>query len=133
MAPIHDETLPTPLRKTWPVVPGPSPPRPEDREPRARALADHRPRTVDLLSALPEPNRCWMILPGPWSVDQLQGLLCLIAKVEPYDLGTGTPNFRASRLGPRAFSISRVNSFGGNFVFHHQLRKQTLRSPSTNG
>ena len=55
-------------------------------------------------------------------MDQLQGLLCLIAKVEPYDLGTGTPNFRASRLGPRAFSISVVNSLedgfvGGNHVY----------------
>ena len=46
---------------------------------------------------------------------------------------TGPPYHRAPRLGPRAFSISRVNSFGGNFVCHHQLRKQTLRSPSTNG
>ena len=90
-------------------------------------------RIVDLLLALPEPNQRWLVLLGPRSVDQRQGLLCLIAKVEPYDLGTGTPNFRASRLGPRAFSISRVNSFGGNFVCHHQLRKQTLRSPSTNG
>ena len=52
---------------------------------------------------------------GPWSVDQLQGLLCLIAKVEPYDLGTGTPNFRASRLGPRAFSVGGVDSLGSNF------------------
>jgi hypothetical protein len=41
-------------------------------------------------------------------VDQLQGLLCLIAKVEPYDLGTGTPNLKAPRLGPRPFSISQA-------------------------
>ena len=37
-----------------------------------------------------------VVLLGLWSVDQRQGLLCLIAKVEPYDLGTGTPI-----LGPR--------------------------------
>jgi len=54
-------------------------------------------------------------------VDQLQGLLCLIAKVEPYDLGTGTPNFRALRLGPWALSISVVNSFGGGFVWLRHL------------
>ena len=29
---------------------------------------------------------------------------------------TGGPYPRAPRLGPRAFSISLVNSFGGNFV-----------------
>ena len=43
------------------------------------------------------------------------------------------PNPRAPRLGPRAFSISLVNSFGGNFVWVAQLRKQTLLSPSTYG
>jgi len=53
-------------------------------------------RIVDLLLALPEHSWRWMILLGPRSVDQRQGLLCLIAKVEPYDLGTGTPI-----LGPR--------------------------------
>jgi hypothetical protein len=65
-------------------------------------------RIVDLLPALPEPNQRWLVLLGPWSVDQRQGLLCLIAKVEPYDLGTGTPNFKAPRLGPRPFSISQA-------------------------
>ena len=49
-----------------------------------------------------------MILLEPKSLDQRQGLLCLIAKVEPYDLGTGTPNFKAPRLGPRPFSISQA-------------------------
>lgn len=44
------------------------------------------------------------------------------------DTGSGTV-----RLGPRPFSISVVNSFGGNFVCCHQLGKQTLPSPSTNG
>ena len=43
-------------------------------------------RIVDLLPALPEPNQRWLVLLGPRSVDQRQGLLCLIAKVEPYDL-----------------------------------------------
>ena len=63
------------------------------------------PRIVELLLALPEPNQHWLALLGPRSGDQRQGLLCLIAKVEPYDLGTGTPNFRASRLGPRALVL----------------------------
>ena len=30
---------------------------------------------------------------------------------------TGDPGPRAPRLGPRGFSISLVNSFGGNFVW----------------
>ena len=30
---------------------------------------------------------------------------------------SGSPNPRAPRLGPRAFSIGPVNSFGGNFVW----------------
>ena len=42
-------------------------------------------RIVDLLLALPEHSWRWMILLGPRSGDQLQGLLCLIAKVEPQD------------------------------------------------
>jgi len=43
-----------------------------------------------------------MILLGPWSVDQLQGLLCLIAKVHPQDHGPGAPipGPRVSVLGP---------------------------------
>ena len=52
---------------------------------------DIGPRIVELLLALPEPSQRWLALLGPWSLDQRQGLLCLIAKVEPYDLGTGTP------------------------------------------
>ena len=43
-------------------------------------------------------------------------LLCLIAKVEIEAYGPPHPCSRAPRLGPRAFSISVVNSFGGNFV-----------------
>jgi hypothetical protein len=62
-----------------------------------------------------------MVLLGPWSLDRRQGLLCLIAKVEPYDLGTGTPNFRVPRLGPRAFSVSGVNSSRGSFVWQLHL------------
>ena len=39
-----------------------------------------------------------------------------------YSLAEGrqiAPNPRAPRLGPRAFNISIVNSFGGNFVWMH--------------
>ena len=39
-------------------------------------------RIVDLLLALPEPNQRWLVLLGPRYVDQLQGLLCVIAAVE---------------------------------------------------
>jgi len=34
---------------------------PGDREPRTRALSDRGARTVDLLPALPEPNRRWTV------------------------------------------------------------------------
>jgi len=75
------------------------------------------PRTVDPLLALPELSWSWLVLLGPRSVDQRQGLLCLIAKVEPYDLGTGTPCPRAPRLGPRGFSVGGVDSLDGGFVW----------------
>ena len=68
-----------------------------DWEPRTGALADNRARTVDLLSALPEPNRRWLVFLGQRSVDRRSELLCLIVAVETQDLGTGTPI-----LGPRA-------------------------------
>ena len=55
----------------------------------------------------------------------------------PYSLTagpwTGAPYPRAPRLGPRAFSVSVVNSLGGGFVWVAQLRKQTLLSQSTYG
>ena len=35
------------------------------------------------------------------------------------------PYPRAPRLGPRAFSISVVNSFGGNFVWDRHLYSRT--------
>ena len=70
------------------------------------------PRIVELLLALPRHSWRWLVLLGSRSADQRQELLCLIAKVEPYDLGTGTPNFRVPRLGPRAFSVGSVNSLG---------------------
>ena len=59
-------------------------------------------RIVDLLPALPEPNQRWLVLLGPWSVDQRQGLLCMIAKVEPYDPGPDPPipGPRVSDHGP---------------------------------
>ena len=42
-------------------------------------------------------------------------------------------NSRAPRLGPRAFSVGSVVSFGVNCVCQHQLRERTFRSSSTNG
>ena len=49
------------------------------------------PRIVELLLALPRHSWRWLVLLGSRSADQRQELLCLIAKVEPHDLGTGTP------------------------------------------
>jgi len=69
-----------------------------------------------------------MILLEPKSLDQRQGLLCLIAKVEPYELGTVTPNFRAPRLGPWAFSIRVLNSVAGNVVW--KLHPSSLPRPT---
>ena len=54
-------------------------------------------RIVDLLLALPEPNQRWLVLLGPRSVDQRQGLLCLIPTAEAQDLGPWPPI-----QGPRA-------------------------------
>ena len=45
-------------------------------------------------------NLRWMVLLGPRSVDQRQGLLCLIATVHPQDHGPGPPI-----LGPRVTDI----------------------------
>ena len=54
-----------------------------------------------------------MVLLGLWSVDQRQGLLFLISTSE-LQAARLAPYHRAPRLGPRAFSISRVNSLGGD-------------------
>ena len=82
-------------------------PRPLDREPRAGAITGNRSRTHVLPLALPEPNQRWLVLLGPRSVDQLQGLLCLIAKVEPQDHGPGPPipGPRVSVLGPLVLAL----------------------------
>ena len=60
------------------------------------------PRIVELLLALPEPNQHWLALLGPRSVDQRQGLLCLIAAVEPQAHGPPPPipGPRVSDHGP---------------------------------
>ena len=62
-----------------------------DWEPRARALSDHRARTHVLPVALLRLDLRWMVLLGPRSVDQRQGLLCLIPTVEPQVHGPGAP------------------------------------------
>ena len=49
-------------------------------------------RIVDLLPALPEPNQRWLVLLGPRSVDQRQGLLCLIPKAKPQGQRPGPPS-----------------------------------------
>ena len=65
-------------------------------------------------------------------MEQQQGLLRLIPTVEPQVHGPAPLYPRAPRLGPRAFSVSLVNSLGGSFVCQHQLRKQTLLRLSAN-
>jgi len=79
-----------------------------DRESGATAT-DHRSRTHVLLIALPRHSWAWLVLFGLRSVDQRQGLLCLIAAVETQVYG---PYPRALRLGPRAVSIGSVDSLG---------------------
>ena len=116
----YDKTLSIPLQETWPGVPGSSRLGPWTGNQELRTVGIGS-RTHVLLIALLRHSWRWMILLGPRFVDQRQGLLCLIAKVEPYDLGTGTPNFKAPRLGPRAFSISLVNLFWGNFIWMPSL------------
>ncbi|MFT4701480.1 MAG: hypothetical protein ACI90E_002159, partial [Yoonia sp.] len=63
-----------------------------DREPRTRALADNRPRTVDLLSTLPGLSWHWMVLLGPRCKIQRQGLLWQFAVAEIEGHGPGTPD-----------------------------------------
>jgi hypothetical protein len=74
------------------------------------------PGSLNLFLALLRHSWHWMVLLGPWSVNQRQGValsnLCSRA-AGPW---TGPPHFRASRLGPWAFSISGINSFECNFV-----------------
>ena len=55
-------------------------------------------RIVDLLPALPEPNQRWLVLLGPRSVDL------------------------------RAFSMSVVNSFSGNFVWLYIFAHASISS-----
>ena len=68
-------------------------PRTGNQEPRAVGIGPH---TVDLLPALPEPNQRWLVLLGPRSVDQQQGLLRLISIVEIEAYGPHPPI-----IGPR--------------------------------
>jgi hypothetical protein len=68
-----------------------------------------------MLIALLRHSWRWMILLGPRSVDQRQGLLCLIAKVEPYDLGTGTPNFKGPRVSDHGrLVLAKLSKMGHN-------------------
>ena len=86
------------------------------------------PGSLNLFLALLRQSWRWLVLLGPWSVDQRQGVtvpnLCSRA-AGPL---TGAPNPRAPRLGPRAFSISVVNSFGGNFVWLYIFIHATISS-----
>ena len=106
-----------------------------DREPRAKCQEPRHYRTIEhaptscLWCCLDTVGVGWICLDrGPTAgvtVPNRYGSAAIGA--------SGSPNPRAPRLGPRAFSISLVNSFGGNFVFHFQLRKQTWPSLNTDG
>ena len=73
-----------------------------ERKQRTRALSGNRLRTVDLLPALPGLKLRWLVLLGPRSVDQRQGLMFLIPTAKPQDLGPGALilGLRASDHGP---------------------------------
>ena len=75
-----------------------------DTEPRAEDIG---PRTFDQLSALPEPNRRWLVLLGPRSVDQRQGLLRPIATFDLWDPGPDSPfpGPRVSDHGPLVLAL----------------------------
>ena len=45
------------------------------------------------------------------------GLLGVFRSLDGANRPWGSPAYRAVRLGPRAFSISLTNSFGGSFVW----------------
>ena len=82
------------------------------------------PGSLNLFLALLRQSWRWLVLLGPWSVDQRQGVtvpnLCSRA-AGPLTGGPPTP-------GPRAFSISVVNSFGGNFVWLYIFIHATISS-----
>jgi hypothetical protein len=70
------------------------------------------PGSLNLFLALLRHSWSWMILLVPWSVEPALG----VTVPNRYSLAEGrqiAPNPRAPRLGPRAFRISVVNSFGG--------------------
>ena len=96
-----DKIPPIPLHKTWPGVPAPSRlgPWTWSQEPRTVGIGS---RTHVLLIALPRHSWDWLVLLGPRSLDQLQGLLRPIATTEPQDHGPPPPVIRprASDHGP---------------------------------
>ena len=69
-------------------------------------------------------NLHWIVLLGPRSVDQRQGLLCLIATVHPQDHGPGAPILgpRVTDHGPLVLALyihSGVILFGCTSLFTH--------------
>ena len=53
--------------------------------------------------------------------DRTEKIVYLIHSVEPESPWTGPFYFRAPRLGPRAFSVSVVDSLKGSFVWGRHL------------
>jgi hypothetical protein len=123
----NDKTFSIPLHETWPVAPEPSCPGPwtGNQEPRHYRTIERGPTSC--------LSRCcgsicvgWFCSGrGPWTNGG--GLLCLIPKAEPQAARPAHPHHRSPRLGPRPFSISVVNSFGGNFVWMHLYSRTNFK------
>ena len=75
-----------------------------DTELRAEGIG---PPTFDLLPALPVHNWRWLVLLGPRSVDQRQGLLRPIATFDLWDPGPDSPfpGPRVSDHGPLVLAL----------------------------
>jgi hypothetical protein len=56
-----------------------------------------------------------------------RGLLSPIQTDETRQAHPGPPYPRAPRLGPRAFSVGSVDSFGDNFVGHHLYSRTNFK------
>ena len=108
-------------------------PRPADREPRASALSDHRART--------HPSPAFSVAAAQSALDgfaraavrgSTAGVTVPNRYSSPAGPWTGGPYPRALRHGPRAFSISLVNSLGISFVrmpplLTHQFQAEPCR------
>ena len=119
----NDKTPCISLHEILPGVPEPSCLGPWTGNQEPKALSDNRARTFVLSIALQLLNQHWMVLLGPWP----NGRGYLAQSIQLSRRTQDRPPYhKAPRLGPRPFSISLVNSFGGilfscTFLFKHQF------------